>query len=171
MIASRFYFCGIIIMWLSCRKDVWLLRWNKHPYVVFCCVVNILTVSTADHNQKLYFWHPKAQVVESSLGQYTDSISYFTRVDSRLAPSQWETSLRSNAKVSHWLGTNLYSALFFALSQQWQMCLWPCSSEPLYRPGWWKQDTMQPYEMVTYLCYDCFGQTNAEINNTIIVVH
>ena len=32
------------------------------------------------------------------------------RADSRLAPSQWETSLQSNA-VSHWLGTNLESAL------------------------------------------------------------
>ena len=30
--------------------------------------------------------------------------------DSRFAPSQWETSLQSNA-VSHWLGTNLESAL------------------------------------------------------------
>ena len=30
--------------------------------------------------------------------------------DYRLAPSQWETSLQSNA-VSHWLGTNLESAL------------------------------------------------------------
>ena len=32
------------------------------------------------------------------------------RTDSRLAPSQWETLLQSNA-VSHWLGTNLESAL------------------------------------------------------------
>ena len=32
------------------------------------------------------------------------------RPDSRLAPSQWETSLQSNA-VSHWLGANLESAL------------------------------------------------------------
>ena len=32
------------------------------------------------------------------------------RADSRLAPSQWEPSLQSNA-VSHWLGTNLESAL------------------------------------------------------------
>ena len=32
------------------------------------------------------------------------------RADSRLAPSQWETSLQSNP-VSHWLGTNLESAL------------------------------------------------------------
>ena len=32
------------------------------------------------------------------------------RADSRLAPSQWETALQSNA-VSHWLGANLESAL------------------------------------------------------------
>ena len=32
------------------------------------------------------------------------------RADFRLAPSQWETSLQSNA-VSHWLGANLESAL------------------------------------------------------------
>ena len=34
------------------------------------------------------------------------------RADSRFAPSQWETSLQSNA-VSHWLGANLESALQF----------------------------------------------------------
>ena len=34
----------------------------------------------------------------------------FDRADSRLAPNQWETSLQINA-VSHWLGTNLESAL------------------------------------------------------------
>ena len=33
------------------------------------------------------------------------------RADSRFAPSQWETSLQSNA-VSHWLGANLESALY-----------------------------------------------------------
>ena len=33
--------------------------------------------------------------------------------DSRLAPSQWETSLQSNA-VSHWLGANLESALLLS---------------------------------------------------------
>ena len=32
------------------------------------------------------------------------------RADSRLAPSQWETALQSNA-VSYWLGANLESAL------------------------------------------------------------
>ena len=42
----------------------------------------------------------------------TLSIQHFIvyRADSRLAPSQWETSLQSNA-VSHWLGAILVSAL------------------------------------------------------------
>ena len=35
------------------------------------------------------------------------------RADSRLAHSQWETSLQSNA-VSHWLGANLELALYLA---------------------------------------------------------
>ena len=38
------------------------------------------------------------------------------RADSRLAPSQWETSLHSNA-VSHWLGAKLESALLISLEQ------------------------------------------------------
>ena len=37
-------------------------------------------------------------------------IGYSRMADSRLAPSQRETSLQSNA-VSHWLGANLESAL------------------------------------------------------------
>ena len=36
-------------------------------------------------------------------------VSYF-KADSRFVPSQWETSLQSNA-VSHWLGANLESAM------------------------------------------------------------
>ena len=40
---------------------------------------------------------------------YLSSV-HCNRADSRLAPSPWETSLQSNA-VSHWLGTNLESAL------------------------------------------------------------
>ena len=37
--------------------------------------------------------------------------TYYIRADSRLAPSQWERSLQSNAAF-HWLGANLESALF-----------------------------------------------------------
>ena len=38
------------------------------------------------------------------------SVNVIRRVDSRFAPSQWETALFCN-DVSHWLGTNLESAL------------------------------------------------------------
>ena len=40
------------------------------------------------------------------------TFSRWYRADSRLAPSQWETSLRSNT-VSHWLGANPESALWY----------------------------------------------------------
>ena len=40
-----------------------------------------------------------------------ESMQRYCRADSRLVPSQWETSLQSKA-VSHWLGTNLESALY-----------------------------------------------------------
>ena len=42
--------------------------------------------------------------------RYRDRIGEIIRADSRFAPSQWETALQSNA-VSHWLSTNLESAL------------------------------------------------------------
>ena len=44
-------------------------------------------------------------------GSHEDHLQYcIHRTDSRLAPSQWETSLQSNA-VSHWLGASLESVL------------------------------------------------------------
>ena len=43
-------------------------------------------------------------------------IRYIYMADSRLAASQWETSLKSNA-VSYWLGTNLESALIYIRHQ------------------------------------------------------
>ena len=54
----------------------------------------------------------------------SDLCSIFVRADSRLAPSQWETSLQSNA-VSHWLGTNLEAAIFVIalLYAMWQYIL------------------------------------------------
>ena len=42
--------------------------------------------------------------------QESDCKIHHHRVDSRLAPNQWEKPLQSNA-VSHWLGANLKSAL------------------------------------------------------------
>ena len=46
------------------------------------------------------------------------------RADSRFAPSQWETSLQSNA-ISHSLGANLESAL--------ETCTWFCCAFPFLR--------------------------------------
>ena len=42
----------------------------------------------------------------------------YCRADPRFVPSQWETLLQSNA-VSHWLGTNLESALVPKLTIPW----------------------------------------------------
>ena len=45
----------------------------------------------------------------------------YNRDDSRFAPSKWEMSSQSNA-VSHWLGTNLESALYKnPTSSQWRL--------------------------------------------------
>ena len=48
----------------------------------------------------------------------------YYRADSRLAPSQWDTSLQSNA-VSHWLGANLETVLVLyslqGLQESWDV--------------------------------------------------
>ena len=44
---------------------------------------------------------------------FSKSRIHICRADSRLAPSQWETSLQSNV-ISHWLGANLESVLYTA---------------------------------------------------------
>ena len=43
-------------------------------------------------------------------GDSTGVVENHIRADSRLAPSQWETALQSNA-ISHWLGANLESVV------------------------------------------------------------
>ena len=57
-------------------------------------------------------WHSSDVTVMSY--QRSLEIHSWCRADSRLAPSQWETSLQSNA-ISHWLGANLESAMPFSL--------------------------------------------------------
>ena len=56
-------------------------------------------------------WNKPWSNILWSVGQNDHTnISINCRVDCRLASSQWETSLQSNT-VSHWLGTNLESAI------------------------------------------------------------
>ena len=45
-----------------------------------------------------------------SYKRYCPEFRHYYRADSRFVPSQWETSLQSNA-VYHWLGANLESAV------------------------------------------------------------
>ena len=51
----------------------------------------------------------RLEAITWSSGDWVDW--WYIRADSRLAPSQWEMSLQSNA-ISHWLGANLESALY-----------------------------------------------------------
>ena len=67
------------------------------------------------------------------------------RTDSRFAPSQWETSLQSNA-VSHWLGANLESALDMVISNY-------LSNRKLQRCNrwsWWMKTQFYPT-----ICWAC----------------
>ena len=66
--------------------------------------------------------------------RYTAAYQVYS-ADYRLAPSQWETSLQSNA-VFHWLGANLESALVYILyyrSVPW-LCLFGESSDLIKNP-------------------------------------
>ena len=67
----------------------------------------------------------------SLCGDYTlelPVLSWYHRADSRLAPSQWQTSLQSNA-VSHCLGANLESVLYHLID--WLGLMF------MYTPVWW----------------------------------
>ena len=82
------------------------------------CIQNETATTNTTNNTKLN--HPQAKPCQYNVGLSSSPPSrsvteWVSRAHSRFAPSQWETSLQSNA-VTHWLGTNLESAL----SQQWQ---------------------------------------------------
>ena len=66
--------------------------------------------------------------------------AHSNKADTRVAPSQWKTSLHSNA-VSHWLGTNLESALFYALQTLTSFLVQPMlphKTPTLHCPRRWK---------------------------------
>ena len=85
------------------RKHIPLTETNMYNYyehqVVIIQTGLILGLCPADERRRY-------KVTPSLIGGRKPRI----RADSRLVPSQWETSLQSNA-VSHWLGANLESAL------------------------------------------------------------
>ena len=77
--------------------------WHYVKYVT--CSVNYISISYSCSALLLSCWTTfvVTQVIRTKF-----------RADSRLVPSQWETSLQNNA-VSHWLGANLESALKFMM--------------------------------------------------------
>ena len=84
--------------------------WDNDSLVIFLQYFFFLNPIIIDHSQ---------HTVESLCNQFQHQLSCFScyhlfhvilRADSRLAPSQWQMSLQSNA-VSHWLGATLESAL------------------------------------------------------------
>ena len=91
--------CNIVFHWLSpCPEWSLLLRKISMKYEV----------------PTVLYWHNMGQVPSSQWGQC------WYRADSRFVPSQWETSVQSNA-ISHWLGANLESALWYH-EDYWQSC-------------------------------------------------
>ena len=89
--------------------------WNILKLCQNSLVYNALNSTTSSSNIQIYIVLQKLSVSalwcylwRHGSWLYMEMLLYI--VDSRLAPSQGETSLQSNA-VSHWLGTNLESAL------------------------------------------------------------
>ena len=78
----------------------------------------------------------------------------YCRADSRLAPSQWETSLQSNA-VSHWLGANPESALYCIEQDRelLEMTSWHWHTFGITSPLW-EETTLDPWSPLTqgYYC-------------------
>ena len=90
--------CNIIFHWLNPWPEWFLDTLHCSTDTTF-----LLTRPTKFHSFEtdyIEFWW---QFYQNQLGVY--------RADSRLVSSQWETSLQSSA-ISHWLGTNLESALY-----------------------------------------------------------
>ena len=119
------------LRWCLCRSkaipwqtDVWT-KWptwcrrycqiNFRNQIFVCFEFSVNFVPKGQINSKLAWVQVMAQCRTGDKPSFELMMTQFVdlhRADSRLAPSQWETSLQSNA-VSHWLGANLESALAY----------------------------------------------------------
>ena len=111
-----YYVCSRLRCMLVCNLDTW---WSSMMW--YCTQYNNHTCTTSlrlrTQNHTLYLWDDFHEFLAGKWPRYVEgelhqaSDAYTCRVDSRLAPSQWKTSLQSST-VSHWLGANLESALY-----------------------------------------------------------
>ena len=99
----RFRYTSIIVAWIMFFKmlmiDIESLILGGRLWVLFCDS----RVRTICDISKCHASYHVVTCIHVVMG--------YGRVDSRLAPSQWETTLQSNA-VSHWLGVNLETSLY-----------------------------------------------------------
>ena len=85
-----------------------------------CSISSALAILQCCNQPSICLWYSDLSSAPSNLMELimSDSVpagqDNITRADSRLALSQWETSLQCNA-VSHWLGANLESVLITML--------------------------------------------------------
>ena len=88
--------------------------------IVLFCAGAVLRLPLIQRSQYLCWCHDDATSADKMLmqtGKAAMFLSYHIRADSRFAPSQWEKALLCN-DVSHWLGTNLESALYMVCNMQ-----------------------------------------------------
>ena len=133
------------------------IRGSDKLGIFFYLFINCYCYNTANHTDfmlffrkifpMLYFMRKKywsvidtqkdpicfAWYSQSDCGKFPRVVHVF-KTDSMLAPSQWETSLQSNA-VSHWLGANLESALCTSHWMSWY-------KTPGYRTQVWDNHTI-----------------------------
>ena len=116
-----------------CQLCYWELMTGRMPVAKYCfirsCAVSNRCPLDVVHHHHFYRCsgsgaskpHPKSTALHY-LGTLHQTL-VIIRADSRFAPSQWETSLQSNA-VSRWLGANLESALIMTKSKRYPY-YWP----------------------------------------------
>ena len=83
---------------------------------------------TVIYQESLPLQTPHSFLLMARNGVFVESsmLSISSLADSRLVPSQWETSLQCNAVVTHWLDANLESSLSLLYSVQNDIILGPC---------------------------------------------
>ena len=95
--------------------------WNWHKYRCAICDVFIRLYVRLCMSSSITYYHNYSNLTQLSLRAMVKvSPVFLIRVDSKLAPRQWETSLQSNA-VSNWLGANQESPLLIDYACQFML--------------------------------------------------
>ena len=113
-------------------SKIWKSWRNRYTrlYLLQCCVENIPNVMLIEVFQITLYMY-MLWFITVFISPSTPSKN--CKADPRFSPSQWETSLQSNA-VPHWLGANLESAM----KCPWFDIIYCCASGEclIYAPCW-----------------------------------